>query len=265
MKPLYFFIAFLLSALLAGCAGSRLQASLAGAGMSAPQPLQAAQTANGSVAVSGEAQINVVPDEVVLNLGVETWNDDLAAAKRQNDEIVQKVQAIARSKGIEPRDIQTDFMNIEPRYKDSYQRSDFLGYFVRRSIMVTLKDPDQFETLLSEVLEGGVNYVHGIDFRTSELRKNRDQARDLAIQAAREKARALARGLGKEIGEPLSIREEQNDWWGWYGSGWGYGSSGLMSQNVVQNAGGSAWSGEGPTAPGQISVRARVSVEFELK
>jgi len=38
-----------------------------------------------------------------------------------------------------------------------------------------------------------------------------------------------------------------------------------MSQNVVQNLGSSeAPSADGPTAPGQISVTATVSVTFEL-
>jgi hypothetical protein len=42
--------------------------------------------------------------------------------------------------------------------------------------------------------------VQGIQFRTSELREFRDQARALATGAAREKAEAMAAELGMEIG-----------------------------------------------------------------
>ena len=41
-------------------------------------------------------------------------------------------------------------------------------------------------------LDAGANYIHNIDFRTSELRKHADQARALALEAAFEKAKDLA-------------------------------------------------------------------------
>jgi len=68
-------------------------------------------------------------------------------------------------------------MNIAPRYKDYWRKDEFIGYFVRKNISITLKDVSKFEQLLSNVLQAGVNYVHGIDFRTTELRKHRDEAR----------------------------------------------------------------------------------------
>ncbi len=54
--------------------------------------------------------------------------------------------------------------------------------------MVTLKDITQFDDLLTELVAANVNYIHGIQFRTTELRQYRDQARALAALQ-----RALAR------------------------------------------------------------------------
>ena len=215
--------------------------------------------------MSGEAEVKVVPDEVVLTVGVEAVNKDMEAAKRQADEIAQRVLGVARSLGVGEKQIQTDYLSIEPRYRDSYEARDFLGYFVRQSIAITLREPDRFEDLLSGVLQAGATYIHGVDFRTTELRKYRDQARALAIKAAREKAEALARELGQQVGAPLHINEEQSGWYSWYGSWWGGRYGNVATQNVVQNAGGQAWDGEGTIAPGQISVTARVAVEFELQ
>jgi uncharacterized protein YggE len=118
--------------------------------------------------------------------------------------------------------------------------------------------------LLTALTEGGATNIHGIEFRTTELRKYRDQARALAVQAAREKATAMAAELDISIGAPTHIREDQVGWWSWYGHSWwatGYGS---MSQNVVQNAGPSSVEVEGSIEPGQISVTARVSATFEI-
>jgi uncharacterized protein YggE len=106
--------------------------------------------------------------------------------------------------------------------------------------------------------------VHGIQFRTTELRKHRDEARALAVTAAREKAEALAGELEQTVGHPTSIREEHSSWWSGYNAWWGSRRGDMMAQNVIQELGGAAMTGEGTVAPGQISVSARVSVTFEL-
>jgi uncharacterized protein YggE len=220
----------------------------------------------GLVTVTGDAEVRVVPDEVILTLGVETWDKNLSKAKRENDERVKAVLELAKTYGIESKYIQTDHVSIEPRYHDSYRQEDFIGYFVRKTIVITLKDISQFEDLLTSVLEAGVNYVHGIQFRTTELRQHRDEARALAIKAAQEKANALVGELGQRVGKPRTIREDQVGWWSWYNAWWGSRwSGGPATQNVIQEVGGESFTSEGVLAPGQITVKARVTVTFELE
>ena len=216
------------------------------------------------VTTTGEAEVLVVPDEVVLTLGVETSDVDLSQAKQQNDDIVAAVLAAAQADGVDPKHLQTDHISIEPRYRDNYEQRDFIGYFVRQTIVVTLKDIAKFDAVLTDALEAGATHVHGIQFRTTELRKHRDAARKLAIQAAREKAVALAGELGQEVGQPHEIREDQSGWWSSYNTWWG-GRAGTMTQNVIQEGGATFVGTEGTLAPGQISVTARVTVSFEME
>jgi uncharacterized protein YggE len=218
------------------------------------------------ITVNGEAEVRVPPDEVIITLGVETSDKELTEAKADNDERVKRIIGLLEGFGIKPEHIKTDYINIEPRYKDNYEQRTFLGYWVRKTIVVTLRDLSRFEDLLSRTLESGANYVHGIDFRTTELRKHRDRARSMAIRAAREKAEALAEQLEQQIGRPYDIREMHSGWWPGYGAHW-WGSrwGGAMSQNVMQSYGGAAPS-EGTTlAPGQITITAAVTVSFELR
>lgn len=218
------------------------------------------------ITVTGDAEVRVVPDEVILTLGVETWNNDLNVAKEENDNRIQKIFDIAKKHKIEEKHIQTDYLGIEPRYKDSYEHKKFIGYFVRKTIVITLRNISKFENVLSDVLEAGTNYVHGIKFRTTELRKYRDHARSLAIKAAKEKANDLAKELGQNVGAPYRIQENQSGWWSGYNSWWGSRWSGGLSQNVIQNVAGSGVAETSDTiALGQIKVNARVTVSFELK
>ena len=216
------------------------------------------------ITVTGNAEVRVVPDEVQIALGVESFAGELAEAKRDNDSKIAAVVSVARGIGVAPEYISTEYLQIEPRYDDEYRRRTFLGYVVRKSVVITLRDIPRFESLLSDTLTAGANFVHGIEFRTTELRKHRDKARSLALIAAREKAEAMAGEYGQAVGRVIQISEGFSGWWSPYGSWWGPRWGGAMSQNVAQTGGPGAASAEGPTVPGQISVSASINVTFEL-
>ncbi len=215
------------------------------------------------ITVTGDADVRVAPDEVILTLGVETWDKDLNIAKTQNDQRVQRILQLGQKFGIESKNVQTDYINIEPRYEDQWEHKNFIGYFVRKTVVITLRDTSKFENLLSDAL-ADANYVLGVEFRTTELRKYRDQAREMAIKAAQEKAADLSGQLGQKIGQPYTITEDQTWWWSGYNSAWGSRWGGAMAQNVVQTAGAPSSPGTS-IAPGQITVTARVTVSFELQ
>ena len=218
-----------------------------------------------TITVTGDAELRVVPDEVILTLGVETWNKNMDLATERNDAIVQDVLALAAEHGVPPEHVKMDYVNIEPRYRDGYyEERDFIGYFVRKTMVITLRDLSQFEGLLADALQAGVNYVQGIEFRTTDLRQHRDEARALAIRAAQEKADALAGELGQRIGQPHTIQELQSDWWSGYGAWWGSRWGNALYQNVIQEVGSPALRSSDSLAPGQININARVSVTFEL-
>jgi len=220
------------------------------------------------ITVNGEAVVNVTPDKIVINLGIETWNPDIVVAKQKNNEIMRKALAAMKQLGVADKDIQTDHLSVEPRWKGEYRKEDFVGYFVRNTVAVTLTDTAKVEELVTRVLQAGVNYIHGIDFETTELKKYREQARELALKAAKEKADKMAAVLGQSVGAPIQINETYGGSpWSYWSSwmGWGYGRGQGMVQNIAQNAQTGSGEASDTIALGKISVRASVSVMFELK
>ncbi len=218
-----------------------------------------------TISVSGDAQINVVPDKVLITLGVETVDASLNEAKSANDASCTRILAMTQTFNIASKDVQTDYVSIEPHY-DTHGGMTIVGYTVRKSMVITLRDVPKFDALLSAAVNNGANVVLGVQFLTSDLRKYRDQARVLAIKAAKEKADALAGALGQKAGKALTINEQQSSSWSSYNSGWGRSGNNMQSQNVLQNApDGPSDSGAGDTtAPGQTQVRASVQVVFQL-
>jgi uncharacterized protein len=262
MKPSHILASLLLVFLLAGCA-ALVSVPVSEGKALLPAAAPAAAPTERTIRVNGEASVMVEPDEVVLTVGIETRDAQLKTARKRCEEVLRKATEAAKAGGIEARHIQTDYIQVEMRYKD-YESTVFDTYVVRQNLVLTLKDIERFEELLSNLIDGGITNVHGIQFRTTELRKYRDQARALALKAAKEKAVAMAGELDQDVGEPISIEEGYGGWFSWYSSWWGSRYS-SMTQNVVQDAGPTTYEGDSTLAPGQIAVTANVSVTFGLK
>jgi uncharacterized protein YggE len=209
------------------------------------------------ITVTGEAEVRAVPDEVVFDVTVRTINRDLKIAKAQTDERIKTLVALAQRYKVAPEDMQTDYIGLEQRYRGGNETRTFLGYSVRKDLVFTLRDVTQAENLLSEVMTSGITSINSINFRSSQLRKYRDQARALAIRAAREKASALTAEIGQKIGKAYSIEEEA-------------APRNNFSQNTLSNVttsigGGDSAETQGTLALGQITVNARVTVRFILE
>lgn len=218
------------------------------------------------ITVSGQAEVRVPPDEVVFTLEVESIDKDVLAAKKKTDESVKAVFAIAKNNQVKSDDVQTSYISVEPKYNtDDIEYEErravkriFLGYAVSKTIAIRLSDISRFDPLLSDVLKAGVTKVRNVEFRDSQIRKHKDQARAMAIKAAQEKARLLAREIGQTIGLAYSITE---------GTTGRYISGGVLNQNSTAVISGDFSAGESDSAiaPGLISVTAQVTVSFELK
>ena len=121
--------------------------------------------------------------------------------------------------------------------------------------------------MLLAALKSGANEVQDVQFYTSELRKYRDQARDLAVKAAGEKAQALSGAAGAQVGCVISITENTSTQY--YGSWRGGRDTALWAQNTFQNAlpaqGATAQGDDSPISLGQIAVRAEVNASYSLK
>src|SRR6266853_2380409 len=81
------------------------------------------------ITVSGQAEVRVPPDEVVFTLGVESIDKDILAARTRTDDRVKEVLAMARRNNVKAEDVQTSYINIQPKYN-----TDDLDYEQRRPI-----------------------------------------------------------------------------------------------------------------------------------
>lgn len=214
-----------------------------------------------TIAVEGVGEVRVVPDEVVLNFAVSTFEKSVSASKDQNDIRIKRILSVATAGGIKTEDVQTDELRIQVRFERNDQGQDdysrIAGYEMMRGVTLYLRDISKFESLLQSLVGAGVNAFSGIEFRSSELRKHRGAAREMAIVAARDKAARLAAALNEKIGRPLTIEEKNNSSW--------FRANRFANQSIrYEEPGDAGGDSETTFAAGRMAVTARVSVVFEL-
>ncbi|RPJ24090.1 MAG: DUF541 domain-containing protein [Chloroflexi bacterium] len=239
------------------------------------QELQNTCDPNRNIHVSGTAVVNVTPDRALIQLGVQSNGRSPKEVQARNAAMINRVIKAMKNLGVATKDISTDRYIIQPLYED-WDSLRIKGYRIFNVISITMRDVDKTSEAIAAAFQAGANQVVNVEFYTSELRKYRDQAREMAITAAHEKADALAQAGGADTGCVLNITENTHSYFnGWSGWGWWYGggnNQNVWTQNAVQNVAPPASSGSGttstddsPVSAGQISIRAEVSVTFALK
>ena len=206
------------------------------------------------VKVVGTSDVKVVPDRAVIEIGVEKQNISAAYAKKSADAASREVLTALSQNGVDEKDIQTAYLSLQPQYD---WKSGRVTYFVaEQSLTVTVRDLSKLDTLLEALVKAGGNRIGSVRYETSESRKYRDQAREMAVKAAREKAEDLAKALGQSIGKAYSIEEVPQ-------SSSPYSFYAYAANSSVETA--SPTRSAPTTAPGQLKMTASVTVWFELQ
>lgn len=250
MSPRPFLAAVLLGAALAVAAPTSLMAQSTIA-IPAADPR--------TISVTGDAEVLVEPDHVVVIVASEARDMDPKKARAECHRKMAAVLESARRFGIEEKDLATDNLHLEPIYRWGGEEQIFNGFVCRKSLVITLRRPEKLDELVELVVASGANMIQGIEFRTTELRRHRDEARRMALQAAREKAEAMAAVLGQRIGAPRNISENVSTWEPPMPRARG------MAQNAMMMQDGAGEEAVSSTALGRIRVRATVSVVFDLR
>lgn len=174
-----------------------------------PAPLFAQTQEAGTITVTGSASVTVVPDLATLTLGVTTMGATAAEALSANSVAVQAVMDRLAAAGIDPRDIQTSNLALNPNYSsyDSNQMPQIQNYTASNQVTVTIRKLDQTGAVLDAAVRDGANTLGGLSFGLADSRPSEDAARKAAVADARARAELLTEAAGVHLGAILSISE----------------------------------------------------------
>lgn len=197
------------------------------------------------VTVTGEATIAVAPDIAMMRIGVISQDRTAREASDTNAKQMTAVLDAIKNAGVGDRDIQTSRLSLQPQYDPNKGGTARLtGFQASNQVTVRIRDIEKLPSILDRAISVGANEMSGIEFVVSEQSKLLDQARNDAIADARRKAELYAKAAGVKLGHVVSITEE--------------GSAPPPRPMQAMRA------GAVPIAPGEQTLRALVTVTYEL-
>lgn len=205
------------------------------------------------VSVNGEHTIKVAPDEAEVSFMVSTKLKDPREAQRTNEAIVAKALAYLKEQGLPSNEVRTTRISLYPytEYVNDKERRNL--YMAQQSVTFKLTDLDKLAGILSGLVGQGVNNIQNVEFKVSNIKELRAEARVKAVQNARSKAESLAEALGQKIGKAYQITDNSSD----NGGPQPYMYRGVALEAKTADASASI-------APGEISVEAQVHARFYL-
>ncbi len=112
----------------------------------------------GTLSVSGEGRVKVMPDMALLNIGT-TITGETTAVQQESVKVMEKVIAAIKDSGVAEADIKTTSYSLSPRYNYEVMRRDgtydIVGYSMTHMLEVTVRDIDAVGTVLSNATEAG--------------------------------------------------------------------------------------------------------------
>ena len=209
-----------------------------------------AETVPRVITVTGEGQVDAVPDLAVISLGVTHEAKEAKAAMDVTSKDVAAILERLAALGIEPRDLQTSRFLLNPvwdnRNDSNGQRPRITGFSASNTVTVRIRDLAALGPILDEVISEGANHFNGLQFSLQDPKPLKDEARSLAVTDAMERAALFAKAAGVTLGPVQSISEN------------GGGGRPVMMEMAAMRDGGA------PIAAGEVTVSASVSMVFSI-
>ena len=202
----------------------------------------------GQITVTGEGVVTAAPDMASLSLGVTTQAATAAEALAQNSAAMQAVMDRLASAGIDPRDLQTSNLALNPNWvqDEGMQTPEIRGYTAGNMLTARVRDLAILGSVLDAAVQDGANTLNGLSFGQSDPKPAQIEALKLAVEDAKSKATAMLGAAGASLGKIVSISENG-----------GYVSDMPMAKAMMESA-------PVPVAGGEIGMTAQVSVVFEI-
>ncbi|MDB5677648.1 SIMPL domain-containing protein [Sphingomonas bacterium] len=158
--------------------------------------------------VSATGKTTRVPDIATIRAGVVTQSATAAQALADNARRMAGVLAALKTAGVQPRDIATSNVSLQPQYRYENDKPPVItGYQASNTVSVRFRDVAKSGAILDALVAQGANQIDGPNLSLDQPDAAFDEARVDAVKRARARAELYAKAAGLNVVRILTISE----------------------------------------------------------
>jgi uncharacterized protein YggE len=204
------------------------------------------------VVTTGEGMIKAAPDRAFVSFTTETRHRQPKEAQEDNAEAMEDVQRKLKGAGIPADAIRTLAYELQPEFDYANNRQTLRGYVARNTIEVRMDELTRLGGIIDLSVGSGATSVSGVRFDLKNRESLERDALKMAVADARARAEAAVSGAGASIDRVIRIEEQRDVIY-------------PIPQPRVAMMREEAQQAETPIAPGQMEIRARVTLTAALR
>jgi uncharacterized protein YggE len=207
------------------------------------------------VVTRGEAVVKRAPDQAWLTVSTETRDLRAEDARRKSAEATTAVQAALKGTGLAADAIRTTGYTLTPEMDWNNGRGTVKGYLVRNQVEVRVDDLAKLGAVIdaANATKSTALTISGPRFALKDQDSADAEALRAAVQSAMARAQSMASGAKRTLGNIVRIEDQS-------------GPRLPQPQPMFRMAAaGQDNNVQTPITPGEIEVRAEVSVTVELR
>jgi uncharacterized protein YggE len=158
--------------------------------------------------VTATGKTTRVPDLATIRAGVVTQAATAAAALSDNANRMSAVLSALKRAGIQPRDIATANVSLQPQYRYEDNKPPVItGYQATNNVSIRFRDIAKSGAILDALVAQGANQIDGPNLSLDQPDAALDEARVDAVKRAQARAQLYAKAAGLSVSRILTIAE----------------------------------------------------------
>ncbi len=161
------------------------------------------------LAVTGSAQIEVQPDQVVIQFKASALEDTAGAAKQKVDQQISTLLVNLEKAGFDTTVLERGTINTREQYHYIQDQRNLQGIAATRDLTYLLTDLDKVNLFLESVVAANIDSIEQMHYGLQSPQQWVLKVRQLAIQDSKDKAENLASAYQAKLGKIYSINYQQ--------------------------------------------------------
>jgi uncharacterized protein YggE len=157
----------------------------------------------------GTGKVEVMPDYIVMRIGVSTIDRNLDSAIYATNYITDTIISILRKYKVEDKNIETYSSELVREYENNRDTTTYLGIKSEHILKVKYNDVNNVEKILNTMIGKGMNVLDYYEFGSSKEDSLKRIAAQIAYVESFKNAKAIADKSDRKLGRLLNTSFEK--------------------------------------------------------